>query len=100
MNRRNFVTAVPVLAAGLTGISPLLASPLNTTSQQALMEGFDAFFRTHRASVHAAQRAMIDLISTPVSTPKFLDGQLTFEVKSGETARIFYWKGAIRVTFS
>jgi hypothetical protein len=100
MNRRNFVAAVPVLAAGLTSISSLMASPLNTVSEQSLMEGFDTFFKAHRSAATFSERAMIDQISTPVSAPKFKDGKLTFKVKSGETATLFHWKGETRINFA
>jgi hypothetical protein len=100
MNRRNFVAAVPVLAAGLTSISTLMASPLNTVSEQALMEGFDAFFKVHRSAVSSSEEATINLISTPVSKPKFNNGKLTFKVKSGETATLSHWKGQMKIHFA
>ena len=100
MNRRNFVAAIPVLAAGLTSISSLMASPLDTVSQKALMEGFNTFFEAHHSSVPSSQKAAINLICTPVSTPKFVDGKLTFKVKSGETAILFQRKGELKVAFA
>lgn len=64
------------------------------------MEGFDTFFRSHRSALPSSERAVVDLISTPTSTPKFKDGKLTFKVKSGETATLFQWKGELKITFA
>lgn len=100
MNRRKFVAAVPVLAAGLTSFSPLLGSSLNTASEQALLEDFNAFFKAQHAAVPPAQKPMIDLISTPVSKPEFIDGKLSFKVKGGETATLFRRKGELKIVFA
>jgi hypothetical protein len=101
MNRRNFVAAVPVLAAGLTGFSPLLASPMaNGVSEQALMAGFNTFFDEQRSSVSSSEKAVIDQLCTPVSSPKFIGNKLTFKVKSGETASLFHHKGELKIVFA
>ncbi|MFT5998669.1 MAG: hypothetical protein ACI81P_001123 [Neolewinella sp.] len=101
MNRRNFVATVPVLAAGLTGFSPLLAGSLaNPTSKEALMAGFHTFFDEHRSAVSSSERAIIDQLCTPVSRPDFVAGKLTFKVKSGETASLFHHKGELRIAFA
>jgi len=78
----------------------LMASPLNTVSEQVLTEGFHTFFKAHRATVPSSQKATIDLISTPASTPKFVGGKLTFKVKSGETATLFHHKGELKIAFA
>ena len=101
MNRRNFVAAVPVLAAGLTGFSPLLASSMaNGASEQAIMAGFNTFFATQRSAVPSSERAIMDQLATPVSSPKFVDGKLTFKVKSGQTATLFHHKGELKIAFA
>jgi hypothetical protein len=101
MNRRNFVATVPVLAAGLTGFSPLLASAMaNGTSEQAILEGFHTFFDAHRSAVSSSEQAILDQLATPVSTPKFVDGKLSFKVKSGETATLFHHKGELKIAFA
>lgn len=101
MNRRKFVAAVPVLAAGLTGFSPLLAAPVaNNVAQQALLEGFSTFFEAHLSEVSSSNKEIIDLLSTPVSRPQFVGEKLTFKVKSGETATLFHHKGEFRIAFA
>lgn len=101
MNRRNFVAAVPVLAAGLTGFSPLLASPMaNGASEEAILADYHSFFDAHRSAVSSSKQAIIDQLSTPVSSPKFVDGKLTFKVKSGDTATLFHHKGELKIAFA
>lgn len=101
MNRRKFVATVPVLAAGLTGVSPLLAGPLaNSAAQEAALSDFHTFFAAHQSALSTEKAAVISQLSTPVSSPEFVDGKLTFKVKSGDTATLFRRNGELKIIFS
>lgn len=96
MNRRKFVTTVPVLAAGLASASPLLAFGTYTDAQDLLAE-LPAHFAPHIAVASEQQAALLERLSTPATTPKFQQGKLTFTSCSGQQVALFRRNDQFRV---
>lgn len=100
MDRRNFVTTLPVLAAGLAATSPLMAisNDARKMEQEALLAEMKAYFAPHLAVIGEDKATFIKQLSTPVSTPEFVDGKLTYATVSGEQVYLYRRNDQFRVT--
>ncbi|MEM9931768.1 MAG: hypothetical protein AAF840_18325 [Bacteroidota bacterium] len=90
MKRRKFIYTVPVLAAGVSTATPLLANQSTFNGTSAQQELFEAFKKqVNTASFGNGVTGSRRHLYTPVSRPRLIGGQLQYTNQCGDTVTIY-----------